>query len=53
MLGAAGGQAGAQEVDEALEATHTDFRERLMVKLRGRTEQLVVSRNYVDQFKQM
>lgn len=36
-----------------VEATHTDFRGRLMVKLRGRTEQLVVSRNYVDQFKQM
>jgi DNA-binding LytR/AlgR family response regulator len=36
-----------------VEATHTDFRGRLMVKLKGRTEQLVVSRNYVDQFKQM
>ena len=36
-----------------VEATHTDFRGRLMVKLKGRPEQLVVSRNYVDQFKQM
>lgn len=36
-----------------VEATHTDFRGRLMVKLKGRAEQLVVSRNYVDQFKQM
>ncbi|MES2757317.1 MAG: LytTR family DNA-binding domain-containing protein [Pseudomonadota bacterium] len=36
-----------------IEATHTDFRGRLMVKLKGRTEQLVVSRNYVEQFKQM
>jgi DNA-binding LytR/AlgR family response regulator len=36
-----------------VEATHTDFRGRLMVKLKGRAEQLVVSRNYVDHFKQM
>ena len=36
-----------------IEGTHTDFRGRLMVKLRGRTEQLVVSRNYVDLFRQM
>jgi DNA-binding LytR/AlgR family response regulator len=36
-----------------VEATHTDFRGRVMVKLKGRAEQLVVSRNYVDQFKQM
>jgi DNA-binding LytR/AlgR family response regulator len=36
-----------------VESTHTDFRGRLMVKLKGRAEQLVVSRNYVDQFKQM
>ncbi|MET0856396.1 MAG: LytTR family DNA-binding domain-containing protein [Telluria sp.] len=36
-----------------IEATHTDFRGRLMVKLKGRSEQLVVSRNYVEQFKQM
>ena len=36
-----------------IESTHTDFRGRLMVKLKGRTEQLVVSRNYVDLFKQM
>lgn len=36
-----------------IEATHTDFRGRLMVKLKGRTEQLVVSRNYVEQFRQM
>ncbi|MDO8312145.1 MAG: LytTR family DNA-binding domain-containing protein [Sideroxyarcus sp.] len=33
--------------------TKIDFRGRLMVKLKGRTEQLVVSRNYVDLFKQM
>lgn len=37
----------------AIEATHTDFRGRLMVKLKGRSEQLVVSRNYTDQFRQM
>jgi DNA-binding LytR/AlgR family response regulator len=36
-----------------IEATHTDFRGRLMVKLKGRPEQLVVSRNYVDLFRQM
>ncbi len=36
-----------------IEGTHTDFRGRLMVKLRGRAEQLVVSRNYVDLFRQM
>ena len=36
-----------------IEATHNDFRGRLMVKLRGRPEQLVVSRNYVDLFRQM
>lgn len=33
--------------------TKLDFRGRLMVKLKGRSEQLVVSRNYVDLFKQM
>jgi DNA-binding LytR/AlgR family response regulator len=33
--------------------TKMDFRGRLMVKLKGRTEQLVVSRNYLDLFKQM
>jgi DNA-binding LytR/AlgR family response regulator len=33
--------------------THTDFRGRLMVKLKGRQEQLVVSRNYVELFRQM
>lgn len=33
--------------------TRTDFRGRMHVKLKGRAEQLVVSRNYVDQFKQM
>jgi DNA-binding LytR/AlgR family response regulator len=33
--------------------THTDLRGRLMVKLRGRSEQLTVSRNYADQFRQM
>lgn len=37
----------------AIDATHTDFRGRLMVKLKGRSEQLVVSRNYTDQFRQM
>jgi DNA-binding LytR/AlgR family response regulator len=37
----------------AIDATHTDFRGRLMVKLKGRTEQLVVSRNYTEQFRQM
>ena len=36
-----------------IESTHTDFRGRLMVRLKGRPEQLVVSRNYVDQFRQM
>ena len=33
--------------------TRQDFRGRLMVQLKGRAEQLVVSRNYVDLFKQM
>ena len=33
--------------------TRTDFRGRLHVKLKGRTEQLVVSRNYVELFRQM
>ena len=33
--------------------TRTDFRGRLHVKLKGRGEQLVVSRNYVDLFRQM
>ncbi|MCC2970980.1 LytTR family DNA-binding domain-containing protein [Massilia sp. IC2-476] len=33
--------------------TRTDFRGRLHVRLKGRDEQLVVSRNYVDLFKQM
>jgi len=33
--------------------TRTDFRGRLHVKLKGREEQLVVSRNYVDLFRQM
>ncbi|QOY96770.1 response regulator transcription factor [Massilia sp. UMI-21] len=33
--------------------TRTDFRGRLQVRLKGRDEQLVVSRNYVDLFKQM
>lgn len=36
-----------------IESTHTDFRGRLMVRLKGRPEQLVVSRNYVDLFRQM
>ena len=33
--------------------THTDFRGRLVVKLKGRSEQLTVSRNYADLFRQM
>jgi DNA-binding LytR/AlgR family response regulator len=33
--------------------THTDLRGRLVVKLKGRSEQLTVSRNYADQFRQM
>jgi DNA-binding LytR/AlgR family response regulator len=33
--------------------TRQDFRGRLMVQLKGRSEQLVVSRNYVDLFRQM
>ena len=33
--------------------TRQDFRGRLMVQLKGRAEQLVVSRNYVDLFRQM
>jgi DNA-binding LytR/AlgR family response regulator len=36
-----------------IDSTHTDFRGRLMVKLKGRPEQLVVSRNYVELFRQM
>ena len=33
--------------------TRQDFRGRLMVQLKGRPEQLVVSRNYVDLFRQI
>jgi DNA-binding LytR/AlgR family response regulator len=33
--------------------TRHDFRGRLMVRLKGRKDELVVSRNYVDLFKQM
>jgi DNA-binding LytR/AlgR family response regulator len=33
--------------------TRQDFRGRLMVQLKGRPEELVVSRNYVDLFRQM
>ena len=33
--------------------THTDFRGRLVVKLKGRADQLTVSRNYADLFRQM
>ena len=33
--------------------TRSDFRGRLHVRLKGREEQLVVSRNYVDLFRQM
>jgi DNA-binding LytR/AlgR family response regulator len=34
-------------------ATKRDFRGRLLVKLKGRKEELVVSRNFVELFKQM
>ena len=37
----------------AIASTQTDFRGRLVVKLKGRSEQLVVSRNYSEQFRQM
>ena len=33
--------------------TRTDFRGRLLVRLKGRGEELVVSRNYMDLFRQM
>jgi DNA-binding LytR/AlgR family response regulator len=33
--------------------TRTDFRGRLLVKLKGRAEELVVSRNFADVFRQM
>jgi DNA-binding LytR/AlgR family response regulator len=33
--------------------TRTDFRGRLLVKLKGRSEELVVSRNFADLFRQM
>lgn len=33
--------------------THTDLRGRLQVRLKGRPEQLTVSRNYVDLFRKM
>lgn len=33
--------------------THADTRGRLVVKLKGRSEQLTVSRNYADQFRKM
>ena len=33
--------------------TRTDFRGRLLVRLKGREEQLVVSRNYAELFRQM
>jgi DNA-binding LytR/AlgR family response regulator len=38
---------------KSIEATHTDFRGRLVVKLKGRKELLTVSRNYVELFRQM
>jgi DNA-binding LytR/AlgR family response regulator len=38
---------------KSVAATHTDFRGRLMLSLKGRTEQLVVSRNYAELFRQM
>lgn len=37
----------------AIASTHTDFRGRLMLRLKGRSEQLVVSRNYTGLFRQM
>lgn len=38
---------------KSIAGTKRDFRARLLVKLKGRSEELVVSRNYVDLFKQM
>ncbi|WP_374709504.1 LytR/AlgR family response regulator transcription factor [Massilia scottii] len=38
---------------KSVAGTHTDFRGRLVVKLKERREQLTVSRNYAEQFKQM
>lgn len=38
---------------KSIAGTHTDFRGRLVVKLKGRSEQLTVSRNYVELFRQM
>ena len=37
----------------SIEGSHTDFRGRLVVRLKGRKEQLTVSRNYVELFRQM
>lgn len=36
-----------------IDSTHTDFRGRLVVKLKDRSEKLTVSRAYVDLFRQM
>jgi DNA-binding LytR/AlgR family response regulator len=44
---------GAIVAAKAVAATHTDCRGRLMLRLKGRTEQLVVSRNYAELFRQM
>jgi DNA-binding LytR/AlgR family response regulator len=38
---------------KSVAGTHTDLRGRLVVKLKERREQLTVSRNYAEQFKQM
>jgi len=44
---------GAIVAAKAVASTHTDFRGRLMLKLKGRKEELVVSRNYAELFRQM
>jgi hypothetical protein len=52
--GAAGRRPGYQaDLDRRGGVFPKQFRGRLMVKLKGRPELLVVSRNYVDLFKQM
>ena len=44
---------GAIVAARAVAGTHTDFRGRLMLQLKGRKEELVVSRNYAELFRQM
>jgi len=44
---------GAIVAAKGVAATHTDFRGRLMLRLKGRKEELVVSRNYAELFRQM